>query len=89
MLYLLAGGRGMVKLSVREFAHDLAGYLRKANAGEKIVVTLRNQPLVDITRHQPETKDQGWKRPIHRIKLKGRGPSASEILLQARREARY
>ena len=79
----------MVAINVREFAHDLAGYLKRAGAGEKIVVTFRKAPLVDITRHRDEPDAQDWKRPIRRIRLKGNGPLASEILINARREARY
>ena len=79
----------MSKLSVREFSHDLAGYLKRAGAGERLVVTFRNKPIVDVVPHAPEPGAQGWKRPLRRVKLSLGGLSVGAMLIKARREASY
>ena len=79
----------MVKVNVREFAHDLAGYLKRAESGEDLVITRHDWPMVNITRHRPDMVPKGWKRPIKRLDLPPTGLSASAILAASREEARY
>ena len=79
----------MVKVSVREFSHDLAAYLKRAEAGEDLLITMHNRPLVNVTRHRSDKTLKGWKRPVKRLVLRADGISASSILEESRREARY
>ena len=58
--------------------------LKRAGAGERLVVTFRDKPLVDIVRHSPDKAVQGWKRPVRRVKFKEAGLSAAQMIIDAR-----
>ena len=79
----------MVKINVREFSHDLAAYLKRVEAGEDLLVTRHDRPLVNITRYIEAKAPKGWKRPLKRLKFPAKGLQASAVLAESREEARY
>lgn len=49
----------MTTISVDEMKRDVAGYLHRAQAGETLVITEANKPMVEIKPvHQPESASQ-------------------------------
>jgi antitoxin (DNA-binding transcriptional repressor) of toxin-antitoxin stability system len=67
----------------RNFLH----YLRKVKAGERIIILERNIPIADMIPHNENIAQPGWKRVIKKIKLKGK--SLSQTVIQNRREEKY
>lgn len=45
---------------MREFTHDIAGYMRRASLGEEFVVMKRNQAIADIIPHNKGKIKPGW-----------------------------
>lgn len=45
-------------VGVRELKRDLSNYLKRAAAGEEIRVTMRGEPIVQLTRVQPVADDE-------------------------------
>jgi prevent-host-death family protein len=44
----------MVEVATRELRNDTAGVLRRVEAGETIVITVRGKPVADLVQHRPE-----------------------------------
>ncbi|MBI3601409.1 MAG: hypothetical protein HY209_00720 [Candidatus Omnitrophica bacterium] len=63
----------MTVISVREFSHHMAKYLKKLRSGQGFVLKYRNQPIAQVTpNYIPSTGVvPSWKRPFKRIKVKG------------------
>lgn len=61
----------MIKINMREFSHNIAKYIDRADKGEKIVLIKRGKPVVDITPHNEDPRKPGWKRKIDKIAVKG------------------
>ena len=77
----------MVAFNIREFAHNLSKYLKDIKAGEQLVLMERNKPIADITAHNGNVIQPGWKRKIKRIKLKGE-PFSTTIVKMREEETR-
>lgn len=76
----------MTTVSVREFSHNMAKYLKKMRAGEGFILKYRNEPIGQfIPNKLPSQGIPAWKKPFKKIKLKG-GESASETIIRMRRE---
>lgn len=43
----------MVEVATRELRNDTAGVLRRVEAGESIVITVRGKPVADLVPHRP------------------------------------
>ncbi|MEX1195739.1 MAG: type II toxin-antitoxin system prevent-host-death family antitoxin [Dehalococcoidia bacterium] len=95
----------MTDVSVRELKNNLSQYLRRAEAGERIVVKRRGKVVASISAapngddHEDEKQrklqrlvDQGiigsvggkLTLPKRRYKLRGDGPSMSEMIIEDR-----
>ncbi|MBF0569787.1 MAG: type II toxin-antitoxin system Phd/YefM family antitoxin [Candidatus Omnitrophica bacterium] len=79
----------MVAINVRELTHHFAKYLGSVKKGERFVIMERDKPVAEIIPHWGAEKTQGWKRKIKRVKLKGPGLSASEMVIKLRQEERF
>jgi prevent-host-death family protein len=44
----------MVEVATRELRNDTAGVLRRVEAGESVVITVRGKPVADLVPHHPE-----------------------------------
>ncbi len=44
----------MVEVATRELRNDTAGVLRRVEAGETVVITVRGKPVADLVPHRPE-----------------------------------
>jgi prevent-host-death family protein len=44
----------VVEVATRELRNDTAGVLRRVEAGESVVITVRGKPVADLVPHQPE-----------------------------------
>lgn len=44
----------MVEVATRELRNDTAGVLRKVEAGQSVVITVRGKPVADLVPHRPE-----------------------------------
>jgi prevent-host-death family protein len=44
----------MVEVATRELRNDTAGVLRKVEAGETVVITVRGKPVADLVPHRPD-----------------------------------
>ncbi len=75
----------MTTVSIREFSHHMAKYLKKLRNGEGFILKYRNEPIAQIMPNKPVSVVPGWKRPIKRVKLKG-GGLISETVIRMRRE---
>ena len=76
----------MVAVNIREFLHHYSMYLKRVKAGERIVIMERNKPIADLTLHNENLSEPGWRRPIERIKIKGE--PLSETIIKNRSEDR-
>jgi len=76
----------MTSISVREFSHHMAKYLKKLRAGEGFILKYRNEPIAQMmpTHLASGSTVPGWRRPIKRIKIKGE--SASQTIIRMRQE---
>ena len=97
-----------MKISIRDFNSNVSLFLRRAHAGETILVTRRDQPFVEITapgsargtgKPLADLKSRleaipgvSWSGLSHHdllppvaVKFKGKGTTASEIVLEGRR----
>jgi prevent-host-death family protein len=45
-----------VEVASRELRNDTAGLLRRVEAGETIVITLRGKPVANLVPHRPELR---------------------------------
>jgi len=43
----------MVEVATRELRNDTAGVLRRVEAGETVVITVRGKPVADLIPHRP------------------------------------
>lgn len=43
----------MVEVATRELRNDTAGVLRRVEAGETVVTTVRGKPVADLVPHRP------------------------------------
>ncbi len=76
----------MVKISMREFSHNIAQYIERACLGEKIVLTKREKPVVDIMTHNEYPKKPGWRRKID--KIPAREETFAQTVIKAREAER-
>jgi len=63
----------MTSISVREFSHHMAKYLKKIRAGEAFILKYRNEPIASLTPTNATTVTAvpGWRRTIKKIKVRG------------------
>jgi len=78
----------MVSINIRELSHNLANYLKKVKAGQRITILERNVPIADVVPHNKNLIQPGWKRKIKKIEVKN-GVSLSKAVIKERREAKY
>jgi prevent-host-death family protein len=57
----------MVEVATRELRNDTAGVLRRVEAGETVVITVRGKPVADLVPHRPERP--GWLGPDEVVDL--------------------
>ena len=76
----------MIKISVREFTHHISQYMKRAHNGERLVITKRDRPFVDLCPPHAEKMPQGWSMEQPRKYVKGL--SLSQELTHARSEER-
>jgi prevent-host-death family protein len=57
----------MVEVASRELRNDTAGVLRRVEAGETVVITLRGKPVADLVPHQANA--QRWMPRDELVKL--------------------
>ena len=78
----------MTTISVREFSHHMAKYLKKLRAGEGFILKYRNEPIAQVMpNRQMATAIPSWKKPIKKIRIKS-GISLSELLVKDRERER-
>ena len=88
----------MITVGVREFKNRLSEYLRRAKAGERIVVTERGKPIAVITRPGGVAEERiddmirqrqafwgGGKPRGSRTPPKIKGPSVADAVIEDRR----
>lgn len=78
----------MIMISMREFSRKLAEYVKRAKNGEKLVITKRNKPVIDIVPHDGNAIQPSWSTEHPTIKLNSK-LSASELYLKSKEEERY
>lgn len=90
------------RVGIRELRHDFRAWLDRAQAGERIVVTDRGEPIAELVRHRggktwlQRMRDEGLVIPAKRpgralptpIKVGGRVSTAGTDALQEQREER-
>ncbi len=72
----------MKAVNIRELTHHFASYLKVVKRGERIVVMERSLPVADIVPHNENVGSPGWKRPIHKLRVKGKPFSETAIRLR-------
>ena len=77
----------MVAVNVRELTHNFAGYLKKVEKGERIVVMVRNKPVAEIIPRNENIEMPSWKTVAPKVRLKG-GVLASKQIVKYRDEER-
>lgn len=78
----------MIMISMREFSRKLSEYVKRANNGEKLVITHRDKPVVDVLAHEGNVVKPSWSTQLPTIKLKGK-LGASERYLKMKTGERY
>ena len=73
----------MKTVNIRELTHHFASYLSVVKRGERIVVMERSVPVADLVPHNDNLAAPGWKRPIHKIRVKGEALSETTTRLRA------
>jgi prevent-host-death family protein len=53
--------RTIVEVASRELRNETSGLLRRVQAGESVVITLRGRPVADLVPHRDEVS--GWLTP--------------------------
>ncbi len=74
----------MIRVSMREFVHHLSSYIEQASQGERIVITKRDKPLVELSDYNEHVLKPKWKRKIQKIAV--RGEPFSETVIKMRQE---
>ena len=62
----------MTQVTIRQLTHGFSGYLKAVKSGERIVILDRRTPVADLIPHNENLASPGWKRPLSKIKAKGR-----------------
>jgi prevent-host-death family protein len=80
----------MITAQLSEFRMHLKDYLDKVEEGKSIRIVRHGKPVAVLI--PPADADTGkttsrWKTPLPLIRLKGKGPTASQILIEERRNA--
>ncbi len=57
-----------VEVASRELRNDTAGLLRKVEAGERVVITLRGKPVADLVPHKDEASR--WLTPAEVMEIR-------------------
>ena len=73
----------MKSVNIRELTHHFASYLKVVKRGERVVVMERSLPVADIVPHNENVTSPGWKRPIQRIRVRGKPFSETTARLRA------
>ena len=76
----------MTQVTIRQLTHGFSRYLKAVKRGERIVILNRRVPVADLIPHNENLTQPGWKRPIVRIKVKGK--PFSQIVSEMRDEER-
>ncbi len=61
----------MIKITMREFSHHISEYVQRAEQGEKVVITKRNKPSVQLSHYRENASSPSWKMSFDPIKIKG------------------
>lgn len=76
----------MTQVTIRQLTHGFSTYLRAVKRGERIIILERRTPVADLTPHNENMAQPGWKRPIAKLKVKG--VSLSRTVSKMREEDR-
>ncbi|MBI4309149.1 MAG: type II toxin-antitoxin system prevent-host-death family antitoxin [Candidatus Omnitrophica bacterium] len=77
----------MVAVNVRELTHNFAGYLKRVEQGDRVVVMVRNKPVAEIIPRNENIEMPSWKMVAPKVRLKG-GVMASKQIVKYRDEER-
>ena len=72
----------MIKITMREFSHHLSSYVQRAEEGEKVVITKRNKPSVQLSHYRENVSSPSWKMVFNPIKIKGEPLSKTVIRMR-------
>lgn len=91
-----------MEAGVRDFKNRLSENLRKVKAGEEVVITERGRPVAKLSRMVIDPAWPDWMKAMvargelipgtgekpreSGIRMRGKGPSGSEMIIQARKE---
>jgi prevent-host-death family protein len=88
------------RVGVRALKNDLSRWVARARGGEEVIVTDRGTPVARLVPMsvddplerliaegviEPATKTHRRALPRHRLRLRGRGPSMSDYVIDGRR----
>ena len=59
----------MVEVATRELRNDTAGVLRRVEAGESVVITVRGKAVADLVPHRPEDAPR-WLSPADVMEIR-------------------
>ena len=59
----------MVEVATRELRNDTAGVLRRVEAGETVVITVRGKAVADLVPHRPEDAPR-WLSPADVMEIR-------------------
>ena len=77
----------MTTISVREFAHHMAKYLKMLKEGEGFILKYHNEPIAHVLPSNSSIPVlPGWRRQIKKVQIKG-GP-ISETIVEMRKGER-
>ena len=72
----------MIKITMREFSHHVSGYVRRAEQGEKVVITKRNKPSVQLSHYRENVSSPSWKSTFVPVPIKGEPLSQTVIKMR-------
>jgi len=59
----------MVEVATRELRNDTAGVLRRVEAGETVVITVRGKPVADLIPHRSDDLPR-WLSPVDVMEIR-------------------
>lgn len=78
----------MVSVNTRELTHNFSNYLKKVQAGERIVVMNRDHPVAVLSSVE-ENVLPPWKQVLPRVSLRKKGMTAAGMVVKCRDEERF
>ena len=70
----------MVAVNVRELTHNFSSYLKRVEQGDRVIVMVRNKPVVEIIPRNENIKTPSWKTVSPKVGLKNKASVSKQVV---------